>query len=48
LTRDYDDWVHIDDIAAFNDAVRALGFARTDAPSDSRAHRRYVGADVGR
>ena len=42
LTRDYDYWVHIDDIAGFNDALESLGFAPNRQPAEARATGRYV------
>ncbi len=42
LTRDYDYWIHIDDIAIFNDGVGSLGFAANRSSEDARNHGRYV------
>jgi hypothetical protein len=41
-TRDYDYWIHIDDIATFNESVSALGFAANRSPEEARTHGRYV------
>jgi hypothetical protein len=42
LTRDYDYWIHIDDIGPFNQAVSRLGFAPNRSPDEARARGRYV------
>src|SRR3954467_3481483 len=42
LTRDYDYWLHMDDMAAFNEAVSPLGFAANRSPDEARSHGRYV------
>jgi hypothetical protein len=42
LTRDYDYWLHIDDIAAFNDAVSSLGLFPNRSAEEARAAGRYV------
>ena len=42
LTRDYDYWIHIDDIAPFNQAVSPLGFAPNRSDDEARARGRYV------
>jgi hypothetical protein len=42
LTADYDFWLHIDDIAAFNGAVDALGLLPTRTPNEARERGRYV------
>lgn len=41
LTADYDYWLHLDDIAAFNDALSPLGLVPTRPPDDARKHGRY-------
>ncbi len=42
LTADYDFWLHIDDIAAFNAAVEAQGLLPGRTPEDARGRGRYV------
>ena len=42
LTADYDFWLHIDDIAAFNAAVEAQGLFPTRTPDEARGRGRYV------
>lgn len=42
LTADYDFWIHIDDIQAFNAAVEAHGLVPTRTPDDARGRGRYV------
>jgi len=42
LTVDYDFWLHIDDIARFNEAVEPLGLLPTHTPEEARARGRYV------
>ena len=42
LTADYDFWLHIDDIAAFNTAVEAQGFLPSRTPEEARGRGRYV------
>jgi hypothetical protein len=42
LTADYDFWLHIDDIAAFNSAIEPMGLNPTHTPEESRARGRYV------
>ena len=42
LTADYDFWLHIDDIAAFNAAVEPMGLFPTRTPDQARAKGRYV------
>ena len=42
LTADYDFWLHIDDIAAFNAAVEAQGLSPTRTPDEARGRGRYV------
>ena len=42
LTADYDFWIHIDDIAAFNGAVAAQGLFPTRTPEEARGRGRYV------
>jgi hypothetical protein len=42
LTRDYDYWIHIDDIGQFNEAVLSLGFAPNRSADEARARGRYV------
>jgi hypothetical protein len=41
LTADYDYWIHLDDIAAFNDALAPLGLVPTLSPEDARKRGRY-------
>jgi hypothetical protein len=42
LTADYDFWLHIEDIAAFNAAIEPLGLYPTHTPEEARARGRYV------
>jgi hypothetical protein len=42
LTADYDFWIHIDDIAAFNAAVESQGLHPTRTPEEARGRGRYV------
>ncbi|MEK6607324.1 MAG: hypothetical protein AABZ30_06640 [Myxococcota bacterium] len=42
LTGDYDFWLHIDDIAAFNAAVAKFDLRPNRSPEEARAHGRYV------
>jgi hypothetical protein len=42
LTADYDFWIHIDDIAAFNEAAAPHGLVPTKDPAQARATGRYV------
>ena len=42
LTADYDFWLHIDDIAAFNAAVEPQGLSPTLTPDEARGRGRYV------
>ena len=42
LTADYDFWIHIDDIAAFNAALEALGLAASHSAEEARQRGRYV------
>lgn len=42
LTADYDFWLHIDDIAAFNAAVEAQGLFPSRTPDEARGRGRYV------
>ena len=42
LTADYDFWLHIDDIAAFNTAVEPQGLFPTHTPDEARGKGRYV------
>jgi hypothetical protein len=42
LTADYDFWLHIDDIAAFNAAVEPQGLSPTRTPDEARGRGRYV------
>jgi hypothetical protein len=42
LTADYDFWLHIDDIAAFNAAVEPQSLLPSRAPEEARARGRYV------
>jgi hypothetical protein len=42
LTADYDFWIHIDDIAAFNAAVEAQGLGPSRTPEEARGRGRYV------
>ena len=42
LTADYDFWLHIDDIAAFNAAVEPQGLSPSRTPDEARGRGRYV------
>jgi len=42
LTADYDFWLHIDDIVAFNAAVEPQGLLPTRMPDEARGRGRYV------
>jgi hypothetical protein len=42
LTRDYDFWIHGDDVAAFNAAASGFDLYPTHSPEDARARGRYV------
>jgi hypothetical protein len=42
LTADYDFWLHIDDIAALNEAVEPMGLFPSRSPDEARARGRYV------
>jgi hypothetical protein len=42
LTADYDFWIHIDDIAAFNAALVPHGLHPSHTPDEARARGRYV------
>jgi hypothetical protein len=42
LTADYDVWIHIDDIAAFNAAVASLELFPNRTPEEARKFGRYV------
>lgn len=42
LTADYDFWIHIDDIAVFNNAVEPHGLHPTRTPDEARGRGRYV------
>jgi hypothetical protein len=42
LTADYDFWVHIDDVALFNEAAEACGFVPNRPPDEARRRGRYV------
>jgi hypothetical protein len=42
LTSDYDFWIHIDDIAAFNLAAEPFGLGPNHTPEEARARGRYV------
>jgi hypothetical protein len=42
LTADYDFWLHIEDIAAFNAAVEAHGLFPSRTPEEARGRGRYV------
>lgn len=42
MTRDYDFWLHRDDISMFNDALRPLEMYPTRTPEEARANGRYV------
>lgn len=42
VTGDYDFWLHIDDIAIFNQALAPLGFHPNRSPEEARRAGRYV------
>jgi hypothetical protein len=42
LTADYDFWIHIDDIAAFNAAIETQGLHPSRTPEEARGRGRYV------
>ena len=42
MTRDYDFWIHGDDIALFDAALRPLEMYPTRTPEEARANGRYV------
>jgi hypothetical protein len=42
LTADYDFWLHIDDIALFNEAIEPIGLLPTHSADQARARGRYV------
>jgi len=42
LTADYDFWIHIEDVAAFNEAVEPQGLFPTRPPEEARERGRYV------
>lgn len=42
MTSDYDFWLHSDDIAMFNSALRAFDMVPTRSPDQARASGRYV------
>ena len=42
LTADYDFWLHIDDVTAFNTAVEPQGLFPTHTPDEARGKGRYV------
>lgn len=42
LTVEYDFWLHIDDISAFNAAIEPMGLHPTHTPEEARARGRYV------
>lgn len=42
LTADYDFWIHIEDIAPFNDAAAPMGLLPSRTPDEARATGRYV------
>jgi hypothetical protein len=42
LTADYDFWLHIDDMAALNEAVEPMGLVPSRSPDEARARGRYV------
>jgi hypothetical protein len=42
LTADYDFWLHIDDITAFNAAVERQGLSASRTPDEARGRGRYV------
>ncbi len=42
LTADYDFWLHIDDIATFNESLAGLGLFPTRTPQEARERGRYA------
>lgn len=42
LTADYDFWLHIDDVAVFNEAVEPQGLVPDRTPEEARGRGRYV------
>jgi hypothetical protein len=42
LTADYDFWIHIDDIEAFNGAAASFDLQPTRSPEEARRHARYA------
>lgn len=42
LTADYDFWIHVEDIARFNEAVEPMELLPTRTPEEARARGRYV------
>jgi hypothetical protein len=42
LTADYDFWLHIEDISAFNAALEPQGLRRSRTPDEARGRGRYV------
>jgi hypothetical protein len=42
LTADYDFWIHIEDIARFNEAVEPMELMPTRTPDEARGRGRYV------
>lgn len=42
LTADYDFWIHVEDIAQFNQAVEPMELFPTRSPAEARARGRYV------
>ncbi len=42
LTADYDFWIHVDDIKAFNEAAESQGLLPTKTPDEARASGRYT------
>lgn len=42
LTRDYDFWIHADDVAAFNAGVSGFDLFPSQSPEEARAKGRYV------
>src|SRR5258708_34610380 len=42
VTADYDFWLHIDDIALFNDAAQAFGLVPNRSEPEARRQGRYV------
>lgn len=42
VTGDYDFWIHVDDVARFNDALSSLDLQPNRAPEDARRTGRYV------